>query len=187
MIMRVGLGLGELVGGGPKVGDGVPGGTGVRVGKAMTVLICKMMSVVGDGDGVRATGLVGTLPLSETTTIAPPLAAGRGVGSRICGWHAARADAAASATARSTRTLATILLSMPAVLCARCGKQAQGLDQAPMSGQLGQDLLQRVCGECWKEWTQESYRIINHHGLQPVDPADREKLRGFMREYFKLA
>jgi Fe-S cluster biosynthesis and repair protein YggX len=76
---------------------------------------------------------------------------------------------------------------MPAVVCTRCGKQAIGLDHAPMSGQLGRDLLQHVCIDCWKEWTQESYRIINHHGLQPVDPVDREKLRGFMREYFKLA
>jgi Fe-S cluster biosynthesis and repair protein YggX len=76
---------------------------------------------------------------------------------------------------------------MSQVTCARCGQQAPGLAQAPMSGQLGQDLLTGVCQGCWKEWTQESYRIINHYGLQPVDPVDREKLRGFMREYFKLA
>ena len=76
---------------------------------------------------------------------------------------------------------------MPLVTCARCERQAEGLDRAPMSGQLGQDLVARVCADCWKGWTQESYRIINHYGLQPVDPKDREKLRGFMREYFKLA
>lgn len=76
---------------------------------------------------------------------------------------------------------------MPQVQCARCGRAAEGLSKPPMSGQLGRVLVEHVCGECWKEWTQESYRVINHYGLQPVDPADREKLRGIMREYFKLA
>ena len=75
---------------------------------------------------------------------------------------------------------------MAVVTCARCGRQAEGLTRSPLSGQLGQDVLSRVCADCWQEWTQESFRIINHYGLQPVQATDRERLRGMMREYFKL-
>lgn len=75
---------------------------------------------------------------------------------------------------------------MARITCSRCGQIAEGLSRAPLSGTLGQDVLAAVCADCWREWTQESYRIINHHGLQPVDPADRQRLYGFMREYFRL-
>jgi Fe-S cluster biosynthesis and repair protein YggX len=75
---------------------------------------------------------------------------------------------------------------MASVHCARCGRTAEGLTRAPLSGKLGQDILARVCQECWKDWQTESFRIINHYGLQPVDPADRQKLFGFLRTYLSL-
>ena len=52
--------------------------------------------------------------------------------------------------------------------------------------ELGQDILANVCPSCWSGWTQESVNIINHTGLQPVDPADRQRLYLLLREHLKL-
>jgi Fe-S cluster biosynthesis and repair protein YggX len=75
---------------------------------------------------------------------------------------------------------------MAIITCARCGSAAEGLAKAPLSGQLGQDIVENVCGGCWKHWQTESFRLINHLGLQPVDPADRQKLFGYLREFLKI-
>jgi Fe-S cluster biosynthesis and repair protein YggX len=72
------------------------------------------------------------------------------------------------------------------VTCTRCGRTVEGLSRAPLSGQLGRDILANVCPACWREWAQESVNVINHSGLQPVDPADRQKLYVMLREYLKL-
>jgi Fe-S cluster biosynthesis and repair protein YggX len=75
---------------------------------------------------------------------------------------------------------------MASLTCARCGQVAEGLPRPPLSGKLGQDIHAHVCADCWREWTQESVNIINHTGLQPVDPADRQKLYVHLREFLKL-
>jgi len=75
---------------------------------------------------------------------------------------------------------------MAIVTCSRCGRTTEGLPRAPLSGKLGQEVQAHVCPSCWDEWRQESVNIINHTGLQPVDPADRQKLRGYLREFLKL-
>ena len=75
---------------------------------------------------------------------------------------------------------------MATVACSRCGRQAEALAKPPLLGKRGQEVLDTVCASCWKEWEQESFRTINHLGLQPVDPADRQRLWVIMREYLKL-
>ena len=75
---------------------------------------------------------------------------------------------------------------MAIVTCSRCGRQAEGLARAPLAGQTGQAVLANVCAACWREWSQESVNLINHMGLQPVDPADRVKLRELMRDFLKI-
>lgn len=72
------------------------------------------------------------------------------------------------------------------ISCARCGRNGPELPRPPLSGQLGKDIHAQVCADCWRDWTQESVNIINHTGLQPVDPADRQKLYGHLREYLKI-
>jgi len=75
---------------------------------------------------------------------------------------------------------------MAIVTCSRCGRTTEGLARAPLSGKLGQDILAQVCPACWVEWRQESVNVINHTGLQPVNPDDRERLRALLREFLKL-
>jgi Fe-S cluster biosynthesis and repair protein YggX len=75
---------------------------------------------------------------------------------------------------------------MAIVTCSRCGRTTDGLTRPPLAGALGQQVLASVCPDCWSEWRQESVNIINHTGLQPVDPADRQKLYAYLREFLKL-
>jgi Fe-S cluster biosynthesis and repair protein YggX len=44
----------------------------------------------------------------------------------------------------------------------------------------------QVCESCWREWREESIRLINHLGLQPSDPAQRAQLYAAMREFLGL-
>ena len=75
---------------------------------------------------------------------------------------------------------------MATVTCSRCGRTTEGLARAPLSGKRGQDVLAHVCPACWAEWRQESVNVINHTGLKPVDPADRQRLYAYLREFLKL-
>lgn len=75
---------------------------------------------------------------------------------------------------------------MAQVTCTRCGQTAEGLPRVPLAGTLGQEIVSNVCATCWKDWQQESFRLINHHGLQPVDRNDRQRLFVYLREYLKL-
>ncbi len=75
---------------------------------------------------------------------------------------------------------------MAQLTCARCQLQAEGLDRAPLSGQLGQLVLGSVCRDCWQEWMATSVTLINHYGLHPVDPEDRQRLYQLMREFLGL-
>lgn len=75
---------------------------------------------------------------------------------------------------------------MAIVTCSRCGNRAESLPRPPLAGQLGQVIVESVCTDCWAQWRDESFRVINHYGLQPVDPADRQRLYGYLREFLKL-
>jgi Fe-S cluster biosynthesis and repair protein YggX len=73
------------------------------------------------------------------------------------------------------------------VTCARCGNTREGAGKTGLPAPLGLEIEQRVCAECWKEWTAAQIRVINHYGLRPVLREDREKLYGFTREFLNLA
>ncbi len=51
------------------------------------------------------------------------------------------------------------------VVCSKCEQDREGLEQPPMGGPLGQQILANVCHECWQEWRETSALLINHHGL----------------------
>ncbi len=72
------------------------------------------------------------------------------------------------------------------VTCVRCGLVAPKLAKAPVHGELGQKILDQVCVNCWQEWKSQSVNIVNHYGLQPADPNDRQTLYEFMKEFLTL-
>ncbi len=72
------------------------------------------------------------------------------------------------------------------LVCARCEQDREGLEQPPMGGPIGQQILANVCQECWQEWRKTSALLINHHGLVLGNAAHRQQLRVAMREFLSL-
>jgi Fe-S cluster biosynthesis and repair protein YggX len=75
---------------------------------------------------------------------------------------------------------------MPDVTCSRCGQLKPGLEAAPLPGEVGQVVLAETCADCWRDWTEEQTRLINHLGLRPFVPADKSTIYRHLSEYLKL-
>ena len=56
------------------------------------------------------------------------------------------------------------------IKCAHCGKKAAALGSAPYPGELGQRIGTEICQACWREWLQKQQMIINHYGLDLMNP-----------------
>ena len=75
---------------------------------------------------------------------------------------------------------------MSQVRCARCSRDAEGLDRAPLPGDVGQQVLSQVCGACWKEWLGEQVKLINENRLSPADPTAFAFLLERMKDYLAI-
>jgi Fe-S cluster biosynthesis and repair protein YggX len=70
------------------------------------------------------------------------------------------------------------------VPCSRCARpDAPSLARAPLPGKLGQEVVQRVCLDCWADWQKMEVMVINELKLNFMDPASQETLTRQMREY----
>jgi Fe-S cluster biosynthesis and repair protein YggX len=74
---------------------------------------------------------------------------------------------------------------MAEVTCARCGQTRASAGRV-LPGEIGVEIEQRVCAECWSEWLAQQIRVINHYGLRPALREDREKLYDFTRDFLGL-
>lgn len=77
-------------------------------------------------------------------------------------------------------------VSSALVTCTRCGNTREGAGRVGLPGPLGDEIEQRTCAECWKEWLQQQVRVINHYGLRPAVKEDRERLYSFTREFLNI-
>jgi len=62
------------------------------------------------------------------------------------------------------------------ITCTRCKENRTPLPRAPFRNPLGEQILDSICGECWKEWLQHQTVLINHYGLDPREAKSREFL-----------
>jgi Fe-S cluster biosynthesis and repair protein YggX len=65
---------------------------------------------------------------------------------------------------------------MPVVTCARCGKAGEGFERAPFPGAIGVRILESTCRSCWGDWLKQQTMLINHYGLNVMDPQARQFL-----------
>lgn len=70
------------------------------------------------------------------------------------------------------------------VQCAKLGRELPGLEKPPFPGPLGERIYNEISAEAWEMWRQQQTIIINHYGLNPADPEDRQILREQMEEFF---
>ena len=66
---------------------------------------------------------------------------------------------------------------MPAtVTCARCGQTRAGFERPPFPGQIGARVVDEICQDCWGQWLNQQKMLINHYGLNLMDPQARSFL-----------
>ena len=70
------------------------------------------------------------------------------------------------------------------VNCVILKKEAEGLDYAPLPGDLGQRLLESVSKEAWAQWTAQQTMIINEYRLNLADPKAQEMLTDALQNFF---
>ena len=64
------------------------------------------------------------------------------------------------------------------VHCTKLDRDAEGLDQPPMPGEIGERIYREISKEAWQEWLRHQTILINEHRLAGYDP----KARAFLRE-----
>jgi Fe-S cluster biosynthesis and repair protein YggX len=72
---------------------------------------------------------------------------------------------------------------MADVTCTRCGNTRAGLDRPPLPGALGLRAQEEICGDCWKLWLKQQTMLINHYGLNLMDPQARQFLTKNMETF----
>ena len=76
--------------------------------------------------------------------------------------------------------------SPTAISCARCAREAPPPAAVTYPGALGDELLRRVCTDCWAEWQQMEVMVINELQLNFMDPRSQDVLVQQMREFLGL-
>lgn len=59
------------------------------------------------------------------------------------------------------------------ITCTRCGQTRAGLEKIPFPGPIGQRAQAEICAECWALWLKQQTMLINHYGLNLMDPQAR--------------
>jgi Fe-S cluster biosynthesis and repair protein YggX len=73
---------------------------------------------------------------------------------------------------------------MPAVVtCSRCGQTREGFERAPFPGPIGARVVEEICQQCWSDWLRQQTMLINHYGLNVMDPQARQFLTRNMEAF----
>lgn len=67
--------------------------------------------------------------------------------------------------------------------CARCGNTRAGFEKPPFPGPLGARIVAATCQECWEQWKKQQTMLINHYGLNVMDPQARSFLTKNMQAF----
>jgi Fe-S cluster biosynthesis and repair protein YggX len=73
---------------------------------------------------------------------------------------------------------------MPATItCTRCGQTREGFERPPFPGAIGTRVVGEICQHCWGEWLNQQKMLINHYGLNLMDPQARSFLTKNMQAF----
>lgn len=70
--------------------------------------------------------------------------------------------------------------------CVRCAGGNNRLEAPPIPGVAGAEIVEKICGNCWYEWTQAEVMVINELRLNFMDPKSLGILERHMREFLLL-
>jgi Fe-S cluster biosynthesis and repair protein YggX len=72
---------------------------------------------------------------------------------------------------------------MPDTSCSRCGNTRAGFDKPPFPGPIGTRVVAEICQQCWSDWVKQQTMLINHYGLNVMDPQARAFLMKNMKAF----
>ena len=70
------------------------------------------------------------------------------------------------------------------VHCIKLGRDAEGLDQAPFPGELGERIFDNVSRQAWAMWVEHQKMLINEKRLSMADAKARRYLNEQLQLYF---
>lgn len=70
------------------------------------------------------------------------------------------------------------------VHCIKLGIEADGLDRAPIPGELGKRIYDQVSKQAWAEWVAHQTRLINEYRLVLSEPEARKFLTAELEKFF---
>ncbi len=70
------------------------------------------------------------------------------------------------------------------VQCIKLNKAAEGLEFAPVPGELGKKIWQQVSKEAWADWLNQQTMLINENRLNMADARARQYLLKQTEKYF---
>lgn len=72
---------------------------------------------------------------------------------------------------------------MKQVTCVRCGQTRDGFERPPFPGAIGARVVEGICQQCWGDWLKQQTMLINHYGLNVMDPSARQFLTRNMQAF----
>ena len=69
------------------------------------------------------------------------------------------------------------------IQCKKLNIEAEGFDQAPYPGGLGQRIYNEISIQAWDEWLAHQTMLINEYRLSLIDPKAREFLETEMIKF----
>ena len=70
------------------------------------------------------------------------------------------------------------------VHCIKLQREAEGLDRAPLAGELGKRLFESVSKEAWQSWREHSKMLVNEYRLDMTHPAHQKTWFAECEKYF---
>ena len=75
---------------------------------------------------------------------------------------------------------------MATVSCTCCGESKDGLEAAPFNDDLGREVHENTCAECWQKWLGQQVMLLNEYQLLPVNPEHGAILEKNLKAFLRL-
>jgi Fe-S cluster biosynthesis and repair protein YggX len=67
--------------------------------------------------------------------------------------------------------------------CQRCARPGPRLEKAPYPGELGAEVLEKICRICWQDWTRVQMMVINEYRVNLADKQGIDVVETQMRQF----
>lgn len=69
------------------------------------------------------------------------------------------------------------------VMCAKLGKEAEGLAAPPYPGEMGKRIYLNISKEAWQQWIGHQTILVNENRLSAIDPKAQAFLKQEMEKF----